>query len=78
MNLTGEQQDYIVSVLEDMNVPESSVREILIMIEGMQEAPHEVEASSSYSTEDIKARILQESDWRKRASLSALLISRGL
>lgn len=56
-------------------VPEDMIDEVV----GMMDSKKPIEdQKNGISDLEIRMRLMDEKDWRKRASLSALLISRGL
>ncbi len=56
-------------------VPEDMIDEVVQMMDSKNPIENQKIGDSDL---DIKMRLMDETDWRKRASLSALLISRGL
>ena len=54
------------------------VDEILQMIGEAEHPRGDVIEASKYSELEIKLKILNETDWRKKAALSAMLISKSL
>jgi hypothetical protein len=69
--------DQVEIMLEELQVPAEKIHEIMLGLSVIEKAPQE-EGASSVSEEEIKIQIQNEPDWRKRASLAALLISKNL
>lgn len=56
-------------------VPEDMIDEVVQMMDSKNPTEDQKIGNSDL---EIRMRLMDEKDWRKRASLSALLISRGL
>ena len=72
-----EQQNRIIEKMEELGYPSHEIDEVVATLDRIvkEASPHEgVDAS----VVEIKRQILNEKDWRKRASLAAFLISREL
>jgi len=65
----------IANALRSLDVPQSNIDEIISMLKDVK--PRE-ETDDQLDDLDIRIKLLSETDWRKRAALSALLISRSL
>lgn len=78
MNLNDEQKNLITTYLEDKDVPSENIDEILISLDSLGGSDIKLDAPLGVSDEEIKLKIKEETDWRKRASLAALLISRNI
>lgn len=63
--------------LEELGISQEEMEEVKQAIAAYPDEVKEVVARKSDIT-NLKALILQETDWRKRASLAALLISNEL
>lgn len=77
-NKLTEEQIEVINMLRSVSfdgVPEDTINEIT----GMLDEKKAIEDQKiGISDLDIRMRLMDETDWRKRASLAALLISRGL
>ena len=77
-NKLTEEQIEVMNMLRSVSfdgVPEDTINEITGMLD--KEKPNN-DQKIGISDLDIRMRLMDETDWRKRASLAALLISRGL
>lgn len=76
-NLT-EKQIEVMNMLRSVSVdgvPEDMIDEVVQMMDSKNPTEDQKIGNSDL---EIRMRLMDEKDWRKRASLSALLISRGL
>lgn len=71
------EQDKIRGYLEELDIPAKNIDEIMLELEKEDRDIAPNFAKQSQDTE-IELRLMQETDWRKRAQLAALKISRGL
>jgi hypothetical protein len=55
-----------------------SIDEAIKALSDMEKRQETVTDEKKISTEEIKIKIMYETDWRKKAALSALLISKSL
>ena len=78
MNLNHEQNIQIEMLLEELNLPADKINEIVLGLSMIKGAPEEEAGANSISDEEIKFKMRDETDWRKKASLAALLISKNL
>lgn len=65
----------VENILKEFDMPTSDIENILSMISS--DGNNNVESQDN-SVDSIKLKLLDEQDWRKRAALSALIISKGL
>jgi hypothetical protein len=73
-----EAEDILRSTMKDEDgVPEEVINEIITMV---GDAERSIAASpvSDSTNEVIKLKLLDETDWKKRAALAAMLISKSL
>lgn len=73
MKLTKEQEDVILSVIEDSG----KANELIIELQAVEEGSQESSSSVVLETE-LRTRLLYEEDWRKKAQISAMIISKNL
>ena len=69
--------DELILKLEELGISQEEMEEVKKTLETYSSDVSEV-AVKKIDTANIKAMILNEPDWRKRASLAALLISKEL
>ena len=73
----SDKQLHAQELLSEMGeVPEASREEIMKLLED-EDTGAEQEHNRELVDMQIKMRMMEETDWRKRASLAALLISRS-
>ena len=65
------------NLLREHGVPQDAMDEILRMFSEKDVSLQPVN-NNDLTEEEIKIRIMDEKDWRKKASLSAMLISKSL
>lgn len=65
----------IAQVLEQFEVPADIVEEVF---QELSASPKPTHAPVAESDDALRLQMLNEKDWRKRASIAALLISRSL
>lgn len=71
-----EAYNLLKSIGGEKDIPPAVIDEIMLMLDGKNKK--EIIKKEEDSELIIKARLLNEKDWRKRAALSAMLISKSL
>jgi hypothetical protein len=70
-----EEQLEVANALKSLDVPQQNIDEIIDMITKKKERAEEPQPEDDSL---IRMKLMSETDWRKRAALSALLISKSL
>ena len=75
----SEKQTEGANLLRDTDAPQVAIDEIMNLFADAEKLSlRPVMESKDESVDAIKMKLLDEKDWRKRASLSAMLISKSL
>ncbi len=57
---------------------QDSIDDTINVLMDMSKKQEVIEREKEFSTDEIKIKIMYETDWRKKAALSAMLISKSL
>jgi hypothetical protein len=69
----------IISICEEMNVPEETIFEIITYIDSHKnDDPKSVDAISQTQGITLEEQIAAETDWKKKTALIAMKISRDI
>ena len=75
----SDNQTEAANLLRDTDAPQEAIDEIMNLFADAEKLSlRPVMESKDESVDAIKMKLLDEKDWRKRASLSAMLISKSL
>ena len=75
----SDKQTEAANLLRDTDAPQGAIDEIMNLFADAEKLSlRPVMESKDESVDAIKMKLLDEKDWRKRASLSAMLISKSL
>lgn len=77
-NSYSERQIEAANLLNSNEIPAETIDQILTMMGEAEKRPNEPTANKEETETSIKLKLMDEKDWRKRAALSAMLISKSL
>jgi hypothetical protein len=69
-------KERITEILEEQNVSQDTIEEVVERLSTLEVTGESPVASSNREKELIRMELMREDDWKKRASLAALLISK--
>lgn len=73
------EEDKIIEILDGLGIPSEKIDEFLVAIKQMNENPDEEDLQiGDYTITHLKEQLVNETDWRKKASIAAKIISLGL
>lgn len=72
------QEDNLREILEDVIDDPKEIDEVLLRVKNNSKEQTEEAPDQNKNDIDLDMKILEEKDWRKRARLVAMKISRGL
>lgn len=73
------EEDKIVEILEGLEIPSNKIDEFMAAFKQIQENPDEKDIQvGPYTITHLKEELNNETDWRKKASIAAKIISLGL
>lgn len=70
-----QESEGLIDYLEELGVSEDAMDAVMDVIKSKRPDPIR---NTEVSTDDIRVRMLYEPDWRKRAQLAAMIISKNL
>lgn len=73
-------KDQLTTILEESGMESDQIQQVLTQIDSNRLDPSDLTpgVNSHNSQTDLKLQLLNEPDWRKRASISARIISKSL
>jgi hypothetical protein len=73
------EENKIIELLEGLNIRQEKIDEIMVGVRNIEEnPPKQGDKIGDAELQILKEQISNETDWKKRASLAAKLISLGL